>query len=84
VLLIRSMKQVMVTSEVAAVGAAEGFHSSNLTMEVGLEVRAHTMVATCNGIPSNLVNSPLLILLLSPCLIRATVNCSRLSNNSKT
>ena len=77
------MRQVMVTSEVAAVGVAEGFLSSNLTMEVAVEVRAHTMVSTCNGIPSNLVNSPHLIL-LNPCLIRAMVNCCRQCNNSKT
>lgn len=70
----------MVTLEVVAVGAAEEFLSSNLTMEVG--VRAHTMaVAACNGIPSNLVNT---LLLLSPCLIRVTVRCSSRCNSNKT
>ena len=70
----------MVTLEVVAVGAEEECLSSNLIMEVG--VRAHTMVvAACNGIPSNMVNT---LLLLSPCLIRVTVRCSSLCNSNKT
>ena len=62
----------MVILEVEDVGAAEACPSTNPTMEVG--VRGHTMVVKCNGIPSNLVNT--LLLLLSQCLIRGTVRCS--------
>ena len=80
VLLIRSMILGMVTLEVVAVGAAEECLSSNLTIKVG--VRAHTMVvAACNGIPSSLVNT---LLLLSPCLIRVTVRCSNQCNSNRT
>lgn len=79
VLLIRSMILGMVTLEVVGVGAAEEYLSSNLIIKVG--VRAHTMVvAACNGIPSNLVNT----LLLSPCLIKVTVSCSSQCNSNKT
>lgn len=79
VLLIRSMIRGMVTLEAVAVGVVEDFLSSNLTIQVG--VRPHTMVmAACNGIPSNLVHT----LLLSRCLIRATVRFSSLCNSNKT